>query len=93
MTSERDQPAVYRVLHTDEGTVLALTPVATTRLEDGTELRSDLIPGPGEAVTEVALTPEQRRVPLIQLFEDHDVAIDFAERRLVFTPRPKDSRE
>jgi hypothetical protein len=96
MTTEDDpqrHPSRYRVLHTEDGTVLALVPAETLRQEDGTEVTSEVIPGPGEAVTDIDLTSEQRRVPLIQLFEGHDAHIDFAERHLVFTPRPKDSAD
>jgi hypothetical protein len=87
------QPRVYKVLHTEEGTVLALIPAESIKQDDGTEIASEVVPGHGEAVTEVELTPEQLQVPLIQLFEDHDVHIDFAERRLVFTPRPRESAD
>jgi hypothetical protein len=89
MTSRQPQPHVYQVLHTDEGTVLALCPAEAVTLQDGTRLGSVLIPVAGELVTEVELTAEQRRTPLAHLLEDHDIALDFSAKRLVFTPRQK----
>jgi hypothetical protein len=89
MTSPELHPPRYRVLHTTEGRVLAIAPLEAHRLEDGTQLGSDFIPDEGQLVTEVQLTREQRERPLAELLHEHDVAIDFAARRLVFTPRPK----
>ena len=82
-------PERYQVLHTREGTVLAIAPSATISLEDGTRLGSSFTPAEGQFVTEVELTREQQARPLAQLLEDHEIALDIAAGRLVFTPRQR----